>query len=69
MHGLKKLFPFLASRMTVGYIEGMQTQGVSATVKHFMGNNSEFDRHNVDAVIDERMMREIDLPAFEAAVK
>src|SRR5947199_6713512 len=61
--------PFLASRMAVGYIKGVQSQGVSATVKHFMGNNSEFDRHNTDSVIDERTMREIYLPAFEAAVK
>src|SRR5438874_1535589 len=61
--------PFLASRIAVGYIEGMQSQGVSATIKHFMGNNSEFDRHNTDAVIDERTMREIYLPVFEAAVK
>jgi beta-glucosidase len=61
--------PFLASRITVGYIKGVQSQGVSATVKHFMGNNSEFDRHNTDSVIDERTMREIYLPVFEAAVK
>ncbi len=61
--------PFLAARIAVGYIEGMQKQGVSATIKHFMGNNSEFDRHNVDAIVDERAMREIYLPAFEAAVK
>jgi beta-glucosidase len=61
--------PFLAARMAVGYIEGLQSQGVSATVKHFMGNNSEYDRHNSDSLIDERTMREIYLPAFEAAVK
>jgi beta-glucosidase len=61
--------PFLAARTAVGYIKGLQSQGVSATVKHFMGNNSEFDRHNVDSIIDERTMREIYLPAFEAAVK
>ena len=61
--------PFLAARTAVAYIEGMQSQGVSATVKHFMGNNSEFDRHNSDSIIDERTMREIYLPAFEAAVK
>lgn len=61
--------PFLTARTTVGYIKGLQSQGVSATVKHFMGNNSEFDRHNVDSIIDERTMREIYLPAFEAAVK
>ena len=61
--------PFLASRIAVGYIKGVQSRGVSATVKHFMGNNSEFDRHNTDSVIDERTMREIYLPAFEAAVR
>jgi beta-glucosidase len=61
--------PFLAARTAVAYIEGMQSQGVSSTVKHFMGNNSEFDRHNSESIIDERTMREIYLPAFEAAVK
>jgi len=61
--------PYLASRMAVGYIEGMQSEGVSATIKHFMGNNSEYARHQVDDVIDERTMREIYLPVFEAAVK
>ncbi|MDT7687541.1 MAG: beta-glucosidase [Acidobacteriota bacterium] len=61
--------PFLASRIAVGYIRGVQSQGVSATVKHFAGNNSEFDRHNSDSIIDERTLREIYLPVFEAAVK
>ncbi len=61
--------PFLASRTAVAYIEGMQSQGVSATIKHFMGNNSEFDRHNTDSMIDERTMHEIYMPVFEAAVK
>jgi beta-glucosidase len=61
--------PFLSARIAVGYINGMQSQGVSATIKHFMGNNSEFDRHNTDSIIDERTMREIYLPVFEAAVK
>src|SRR5438445_3515693 len=61
--------PFLASRFTVAYINGVQSQSVSATVKHFMANNSEFDRHNTDSIIDERTMREIYLPTFEAAVK
>jgi beta-glucosidase len=61
--------PFLSARTAVAYITGMQSQGVSATIKHFMGNNSEFDRHNTDSIIDERTMREIYLPVFEAAVK
>ncbi len=61
--------PFLAGRTAVNYIEGVQSQGVCATVKHFTGNNSEYDRHNLDDVIDERTLREIYLPVFEAAVK
>ncbi|MBV8857458.1 MAG: glycoside hydrolase family 3 C-terminal domain-containing protein [Acidobacteria bacterium] len=61
--------PFLAARIAVGYIKGVQSQGVSATVKHFAANNSEFDRHNTDAVVDERTLREIYLPVFEAAVR
>jgi beta-glucosidase len=61
--------PVLAARIAVAYISGMQSQGVSATIKHFLGNNSEFDRHNTDSIIDERTMREIYLPVFEAAVK
>ena len=61
--------PFLAARIAVAYIDGLQAQGVSATIKHFMGNNSEYDRHNTNAVIGERALREIYLPVFEAAVK
>jgi beta-glucosidase len=61
--------PFLSARTAVAYINGMQSQGVSATIKHFMGNNSEFDRHNTDSIIDERTMREVYLPVFEAGVK
>ena len=61
--------PYLASRIAVGFINGVQNQGVSATVKHYLGNNSEFARHSTDSVIDERTMREIYMPVFEAAVK
>jgi beta-glucosidase len=61
--------PFLTSRIAVSYIQGMQAEGVSATVKHFLGNNSEIDRHHTSSEIDERTMRELYLPAFEAAVK
>jgi beta-glucosidase len=61
--------PYLASRIATGYINGVQSEGVSATAKHFAANNSEFDRHNTDSIIDERTLREIYLPAFEAAVK
>jgi beta-glucosidase len=61
--------PFLAARTTVAYINGVQSRGVCATIKHFVGNNSEYDRHNTDSIIDERTLREIYLPTFEAAVK
>jgi beta-glucosidase len=61
--------PFLASAIAVGYIRGMQDQDVSATVKHFLGNNSEFLRHDSDTLVDDRTVHEIYLPAFEAAVK
>jgi len=61
--------PFLAASVATGYITGMQKQGVSSTVKHFLGNNSEFLRHDSDSIIDERTAREIYLPAFESAVK
>ncbi|MEJ2109048.1 MAG: glycoside hydrolase family 3 C-terminal domain-containing protein [Acidobacteriota bacterium] len=61
--------PFLAGALAAGFIGGVQSQGVSATVKHFIANNSEFDRRKTDAVIEERTLREIYMPAFEAAVK
>jgi beta-glucosidase len=61
--------PFLAGRTAIAYVKGLQSRGVCATIKHFMGNNQEYDRHNVDSLIDERTMREIYLPTFEAAVK
>ncbi len=61
--------PFLAGEMVVGYVTGMQQQGVSATVKHYAANNSEYLRHDSDSIVDERALREIYLPAFEAAVK
>jgi beta-glucosidase len=60
--------PWLASRIAVAYIKGVQSQGVSATIKHFALNNQEFDRHNASSDADERTMREIYLPAFEYAV-
>jgi beta-glucosidase len=61
--------PFLASRMAVSVIEGIQGQRVIATAKHFAGNNSEFARMTLNSDIDERTLREIYLPAFEASVK
>lgn len=61
--------PYLASRMAVAVIEGIQSEGVSATIKHFVANNQEYDRHNVSSDMDQRTLREIYLPSFEAAVK
>jgi beta-glucosidase len=61
--------PYLSARTAVAYIEGVQSQGVIATVKHFAANDEEWDRHNVSSDLDERTLREIELPAFEAAVK
>jgi len=60
--------PFLGARIAVGYVEGVQSQGVVATIKHYLGNNSEFDRHRINDRIGERALREIYLPIFEAAV-
>ena len=61
--------PFLASRMAVGVIEGIQSQQVVATAKHFAANNQEFERNKLSSDVDERTLREIYLPAFEAAVR
>jgi beta-glucosidase len=61
--------PYLSAHTAVPYIEGVQSQGVIATIKHFAANDEEWDRHNVSSDVDERTLREIDLPAFEAAVK
>jgi beta-glucosidase len=61
--------PYLTGQIAANYILGVQSQGVSATVKHYALNNSEFDRHNENSIANERTMREIYLPGFEAAVK
>ena len=60
--------PFLNATMVVPYIQGVQSQGVIATVKHYALNDQEYNRHNVDVEVDERTERELYLPAFEAAV-
>lgn len=61
--------PYLAAQMAVAYIEGVQSQGAAACVKHFACNNQEFERGTINVKVDERALREIYLPAFEAAVK
>ena len=61
--------PYLAGRMAVGYIQGVQGEGVIASVKHFTVNNEEFERHRIDVAVDERALHEIYFPAFEAAIQ
>lgn len=60
--------PYLGRRMVVPFVEGVQGEGVVATVKHFAGNNQEYDRMTVSSNIDERTLHEIYLPIFRAAV-
>ena len=61
--------PFLVSKMVVGYIKGVQDQGVSACVKHYAANNQESERFRINVHMSERALREIYLPGFKAAVE
>ena len=61
--------PVLSSQVAVAYITGVQSQGVGACVKHFVANDQEFERTTINVDVDERSLREIYLPPFEAAVK
>jgi beta-glucosidase len=61
--------PYLTAQIATADIKGIQSQGVMAEVKHYAANNQEKQRLNVSAEVDERTLREMYLPAFEAAVK
>ncbi|RKR81967.1 beta-glucosidase [Mucilaginibacter gracilis] len=61
--------PYLVSKMVVGYIKGVQDQGISACVKHFAANNQELNRTSINVEMSERALREIYLPGFKAAVQ
>ena len=61
--------PYLASTMVVPYVQGLQSMGVSACVKHYCLNNDEEYRHQVNVVVSDRALHEIYLPAFKAAVQ
>lgn len=60
--------PFLTSRITENYVQGMQSTGTAACLKHFLANNTEFYRRRSNSILDERTMREIYLPGFEAGI-
>ena len=60
--------PLLASRMVVPYIQGLQSKGVAACVKHYALNNQEYNRHGYNVNLSDRALYEIYLPAFRAAV-
>lgn len=61
--------PFLAGQMAVPYIKGVQSNNVAVCVKHFALNNQEFMRHGNNVIVDDRVLYEIYLPAFKAAVQ
>ena len=61
--------PYLASRMVVPYVQGLQSKGVAACVKHYALNNDEEYRHQVNVKVSDRALHEIYLPAFRAAVQ
>lgn len=61
--------PYLTTRIAVAYITGVQSKNVGATVKHFVCNDSEFERNSISSDVGERAMREIYLPPFQAAVQ
>ncbi|RHB36376.1 glycosyl hydrolase [Bacteroides nordii] len=61
--------PYLAGRMVVPYIQGVQKNGVAACVKHYALNNQEVNRHTTNVIVDDRTLYEIYLPAFKAAVQ
>ncbi len=61
--------PFLTGAIAVGFIKGVQSRKVAVTAKHFVGNDSEFERNTIDTQADERTLREVYLAPFEASVK
>ena len=61
--------PYLAGEMAANFINGVQSKGVGTSLKHFAANNQEYQRFSISSEVDERILREIYLPAFEKAVK
>ena len=61
--------PFLAGEMAVAYVNGVQSQGVASCIKHFVCNDTEFERMTIDSQVDTRTLREIYMVPFEKAVR
>ncbi len=61
--------PYLTARIAVAYIRGLQSRNVGATVKHFVCNDSEFERNSISSEVNERALRELYLPPFQASVQ
>lgn len=61
--------PFLTARIAVGYVRGVQSERVAACIKHFIANDTEFERMTISSEVDERTLRELYLVPFEAAVE
>ncbi len=61
--------PYLTGEMAKSHVNGVQSQGIGTSVKHYAVNNQEFRRMVIDAVVDERALREIYLPGYEITVK
>jgi len=61
--------PYLNGKLAAQYVKGVQSQGVAATLKHFIANNQENNREGASSNMNERTMREIYLPGFETAIK
>ncbi|NSW53237.1 MAG: glycoside hydrolase family 3 C-terminal domain-containing protein [Anaerolineae bacterium] len=61
--------PYLTGEMAKSHIQGVQSKGIGTSLKHYAANNQEYRRMSIDALVDERTLREIYLPGFETAVK
>lgn len=61
--------PYLSTELTTSYVQGVQSQGVGTSLKHFAVNNQETKRFNINVILDERTLREIYLASFENVIK
>ena len=61
--------PFLTGKLAAAYINGLQSRGIAATIKHFVGNEQETHRMSIDSLIQERPLRELYLKPFEIAIR